>query len=389
MKEKIQLVKDTIERDDIDALIEWLKTYPRLTKGDLTVEYEKKWSEWLGVKHTVFVNSGSSALLMMLQAIKEKEELRNNKIVIPQIAWSTDLSSAMILDYEPILCDINMENLSVSIEDLDTIFIKHKPAALMLVSVLGLSPYMDDIIDLCEQHGVILLEDVCESQGTKFGDKKLGTFGKMSAFSTYFGHSMSTIEGGMVCTDDDEYYNLLLQLRSHGWDRDLDQESQMDLRDEWQVDNFNALYTFYVPSFNLRATDLQAFIGLRQLDKIDNWLKHRHVNFNYMKTAIKEMGLWIPEPTIDSWTASFCYPLILPTNEQRERVIKALIAEGIECRPLISGSMGTQPMYIKEYGELSTPNALEIDNRGIYIPNHPKLSITEITRMLETIKKAL
>ena len=389
MREKISLVKDTIEKDDIDALVEWLKTYPRLTKGELTEKYEEKWSKWLGCEYSVFVNSGSSALLMMLQAIKTLYPLKNNKIVVPQLAWATDLSSAMILNFEPILCDINLENLSVSLEDLEAIFIEQEPSALMLVSALGLSPYMDEIVRLCEKHDVILLEDVCESQGTKFNDQKLGTFGLMSSFSTYFGHSMSTIEGGMVCTNDKEIYNTLLQLRSHGWDRDLDHESQLDFRNKWAVDDFNALYTFYIPAFNLRSTDLQAFIGLRQLDKIDEWLYLRNINFNYLTQYIGELNLWTPSPAKESFTASFCYPLILENRDQKEKVVKALQENNIECRPLISGSMGMQPMFINAYGEYSTPNSTKIDNCGIYIPNHPKLTPEEIVFMVDTIKSAL
>jgi CDP-6-deoxy-D-xylo-4-hexulose-3-dehydrase len=264
---------------------------------------------------------------------------------------------------------------------------EEKPAALMLVSVLGLSPQMNAIKFLCDKYEVVLLEDNCESQGTTFDGKKLGNFGLMSAFSTYFGHSMSTIEGGMVCTNNKEYYDLLLQLRSHGWDRDLDKDKQQEVRDENGINDFNAFYTFYVPAFNLRSTDLQAFLGLRQLDKIDGWLEQRNENFHYIKSKIEELGLWTPIEAENSWTASFCYPMIFKTKEQKDRVVNAMIKEGVECRPLISGSMGSQPMYTKKYGEFITPNVSEIDSKGMYMPNHPKLTMEEINKMISIIKE--
>ena len=262
---KITLVKDTIDKDDIDNLIEWLKTYPRLTKGEQTIIFEKMWSEWMGCKYSVFVNSGSSANLLMLYALLELYQLRNKKIVVPSLAWATDLAPVMQLGFEPIIADVNLNNLAVDTKHLEKLFEEKKPAAMILVSVLGLSPEMDKIIELCKKHGVILLEDNCESQGTMYNGIKLGNFGLMSSFSTYFGHLMSTIEGGMICTNDKAVYDMLKMLRSHGWDRDLDSEKQQELRKEWGVDDFSALYTFYVPGFNVRSTDLQAVIDRKSV----------------------------------------------------------------------------------------------------------------------------
>ena len=250
--EKITLVKDTVDNEDIDNLIEWLKTYPRLTKSEKTIEFERLWSEWIGCKYSVFVNSGSSANLLMLYALLELYKLRNKKVVVPALAWATDLAPVMQLGLEPILVDCDPSNLSIDIEHLEAIFLEHNPSAVILVSVLGLCPRIDAIVNLCKKHGVILLEDNCESQGTKFNGIKLGNFGLMSSFSTYFGHTMSTIEGGMISTNDKAVYDMLKQLRSHGWDRDLDKDRQNELRKEWGIDDFSALYTFYTPGFNVR-----------------------------------------------------------------------------------------------------------------------------------------
>ena len=213
----INLVNDTINKKDIDRLIGWLKTYPRLTKGPVTKQVEDKWSKWIGRKYSVFCNSGSSANLLMLLALMEMGRLnKDDSVVVPALAWATDLSPVMQLGLNPIICDVNLEDLSVDLHQLEQIFINDRPKALMLVSVLGLVPKMDKIVNLCEKHGVILLEDTCESMGSKFEDKNLGTFGCMSSFSTYFGHHISTIEGGFISTDDKEVYDVLVAVRSHG-----------------------------------------------------------------------------------------------------------------------------------------------------------------------------
>ena len=829
--EKIDLVKNTIDNEDIDSLIEWLKTYPRLTKGPATIEFEDAWSKWIGCKYSVFVNSGSSAILLMLCSLLELYKLRNKKIVVPALCWSTDLAPVMQLGFEPILVDCNLSNLSVDIEALEKIFLSEKPAAMILVSVLGLCPQMDEIVELCKKHGVILLEDNCESQGTKFNGVKLGNFGLMSSYSTYFGHTMSctkntpipytdntgqfkidsienvyeqynkspqdiqvlsfnsfdknvylkspseiikhklgdkkilkltlknnreveitedhsvfkfnlgiptaiegynlkigdkiivphnlprvlkennildftyfcrkykntffvknynlidyenykpkwgtkdykqkenykkrnvlpldlathdldklniafkntpknkyipgtykitpefcrligyfiaegsykkksglcfsfnaketqyikevlkyvkdifnidgytstkenatqvlfdsttlqfffekflnikrgalnkripdfiwhtskenqleflygfylgdgtqdetriefasaskklindvaylssfldlqgslgikvkpsektiyhnknisksngifnyrlynvdfedaklnikfknrhtalicdneihgnlqeleikkieyidnreheyvydfsvpdyenfiggwqpiclhnsTIEGGMISTNDKSVYDMLKMIRSHGWDRDLDKEKQTELRNEWNVDNFSSLYTFYVPGFNVRSTDLQAVIGIRQLQKVDDMISNRNRNFQIFKEKLSP-HTWFPLEVEGSYTASFCIPVIANSPEQKMEIVKELIEKNVECRPLICGSMGTQPFYIKKYGRVELPNVTKIDECGLYIPNHPNLTEEEINRMCDCIIK--
>ena len=209
----IPLQRDTINNADIDRLIEWLKTYPRLTKGNVTLEFEKKWSKWLGTKYSVFVNSGSSANLLMLYALIISGRMKNNKVVIPGLCWATDLAPILQLNLEPILCDIDLGTLSIDLEELEKTFIEENPSTLLLVSILGFSPRMNEIIELCKKYDVILLEDNCESLGTEYEGKKLGNFGLMTSFSTYFGHHISTIEGGVVSTNDDEMNDLLLSIR--------------------------------------------------------------------------------------------------------------------------------------------------------------------------------
>ena len=383
---KIDLIQDTIDNIDIDNLIEWLKEYPRLTKGPKTLEFESKWSKWLGTKYSVFVNSGSSANLLMLYALKILNKMKNNKVCVPALCWATDLSPVIQFDMNPLLIDCNLDNLSIDLNHLEEVFKVESPSVLILVSVLGLSPDMDLITNLCKKYDVILIEDNCESQGTKFKGVKLGNFGLMSSFSTYFGHTMSTIEGGVITTNDEEMYHTLLQLRSHGWDRDLPESKQKELRKEWEVSDFSALYTFYIPGFNLRSTDLQAQLGIQQLDKVDGMINNRFQNFLYYKSKL-ENKTWFPKTFSDEFTSNFAIPFITKTAEDKEKLIKELDSNNIVCRPLISGSMGIQPFYKKLYGENKLPNCSIIDEKGVYVPNHDKMTKEDIDRVCDILLK--
>jgi len=380
----IPLQRDTINDADIDRLIEWLKTYPRLTKGKVTLEFEQKWAKWLGTKYSVFVNSGSSANLLMLYALIISGRMKNNKVVLPGLCWATDLAPILQLNLEPILCDVDLETLAVDLDELEKIFIEEKPSTLLLVSILGFSPKMNEILELCKKYDVILLEDNCESLGTEYDNKKLGGFGLMSSFSTYFGHHISTIEGGIVSTNDDEMNDLLLSIRSHGWDRDLSVEKQKELREKNNISDFDAFYTFYYPGFNLRSTDLQSYIGLGQLEKLDFIIEKRFENYKKFHSEIKN-DFWKPS-MVGSLTSNFCVPIIHPN---KDKIIEKLIENGIECRPLVCGSMGRQPFYTERYGVKELKNCDLIDSLGIYVPNNHSLSDEELQFIINTINEQL
>ncbi len=372
----IKLVSDTIDRNDINNLIKWLSQdqIPQLTKGKLTLELEQKWAKKLGTKFSVFVNSGSSAILLSLAALLQSKRLRNKKIVVPGLSWATDLSSPMILGMEPILCDCNMEDLSCDLNHLEKIFREENPSVLILVSPLGLVPQMDEIVTMCEKYDVILFEDVCESMGSKYKDRFLGTFGLASFFSLYFGHHISTIEGGFINTNDEDFYHLLLMMRNHGWDRDLPRAKQTELRKKFNVDNFDSLYNFYVPGFNLRSTDLQAFIGITAIDKLDEFSKKRNVNFKLYLDLIEENCLNISEKG-DDFVSNLAFPIL---TSKRESIINNLVQNNIELRPLIAGDMSQKPMWFNVYGKIDLPNCKKINEKGFYLPNHQDLSIDDI-----------
>jgi len=381
----IKLVSDTINREDINSLIEWLSQdeIPKLTKGKLTLELEKKWAEKVGTKYSVYVNSGSSAILLALAAILESGKLKNKKIIIPGLSWATDVSSPMLLGMEPIMCDCNLEDLSCDLNHLEELFITHNPSSMILVSPLGLVPNMEKIMSLCEKYNVILFEDVCESMGSKYQGKYLGSFGFASFFSMYFGHHLSTIEGGFINTNDEDFYYLLLMMRSHGWDRDLPTEKQEELRLKYGVSKFDSLYNFYVPGFNLRSTDLQAFIGIRAIDKLDKYSILRNNNFKRYNELIKVNELNLSQKEGD-FVSNFALPIV---SKNKKKIVDRLTSEGVEVRPLIAGDMSKKPMWYEKYGKVNLPNCEKINEFGFYIPNHQDLTENQIKFITDIINE--
>ena len=383
MTEKINLVKDTIDFNDVKRLITWLETNPRLTKGDLTLEFEKKWSEWLGVKYSVFVNSGSSANLAAIYSLLLSGKLKNNKIVVPAVSWVTTVTPTIQLGMEPIMCDCNIDNLGLDINHLKEIIKNNNPSVIILVHVLGIPNHMDEILKLCKENDILLIEDTCESIGSKYNDKLLGTLGDLSTFSFYFGHHMSTIEGGMISTNDEDLYHILLSIRSHGWDRDLPKEKQNSLREKYGVDKFRSLYTFYYPGFNLRSTDLQAYIGLGQLEKLDMIVENRNKNFIRYKNEIKNT-FWNVSPPEGSFISNFSFPII---TKNIKELTEQLITNNIECRPLICGSINEHPFWYERYGKQNLPNSKLVHNYGLYLPNNHQMTDEEISKVIEVVNK--
>lgn len=380
----IKLVEDTVSKKDISALCKWLKTNPRLTKGDLTLELEKKFAELIGTKYSVFVNSGSSANLIMMYMLKVAG---HTNVVIPAICWATDLAPAIQFDMNVHICDCNLDNLSVDYKALETIFIEKRPTALLLVSVLGMAPNRAAIQYLCDKYKVAVIEDNCESLLTMIekSDTYLGGFTPtlMSSFSTFYGHHMSTIEGGFITTNDRFLYNALLMMRAHGWSRDLSEEDRKTLRNEYNISEWQEKYTFYIEGFNFRNTEISAFLGLRQLETIKGNIAKRIENSSYFYSKVKTS--WKPETL-----PTFSLPLILDSSQQRLDLIKLLDDNQIENRPLIAGNIARQPVYesFLKGGETYS-NADIIHDRGMYIPNHHKLLKKDLNLMIRLVNKCL
>jgi len=280
------------------------------------------------------------------------------------------------------MCDCNLQNLGLDVEHLKQIVKEHNPSIVVTVNVLGFANDYEQILEICKDNDIILLEDSCESIGTVYDNKKTGNFGQISTFSYYFGHHMSTIEGGMVCSDDEELADICISIRSHGWDRDLSDEKKKLLRNKNNINNFKSLYTFYYPGFNVRSTDLQAFLGVNQLNKIDSIVERREQIFNLYNNNInldKRMIL-----NNHQKVSNFAYPVI---DKNINVIVEKLFENNIETRPLICGSMGKQPYWIERYGDTNLKNANLINEFGIYLPNNPYMTDENVLEVVEIINK--
>jgi CDP-4-dehydro-6-deoxyglucose reductase, E1 len=376
-KIKYFLAEDTIDHDDVNALIEWLKTYPRLTKSKLTVEFEKKWSTWLGRKYSVFNNSGSSANLLMYYALLLSGRLKNKKVIVPSVGWVTTIAPAIQFGFEPIMCEADPDTFGLDLAHLEKLLIEHEPSTVMFVQVLGVPNQMDALLALKKKYGFILLEDACAAMGSTYRGKNVGTFGDMASFSFYFGHQISTIEGGMVSTDDKELNDILLILRSHGWDKDLDSETQKNLRAKYKIDDFHSPFVFYEPGFNLRSTDLNALLGIRQVDKMEWLVKRRNENHALYKKIFGNR-FYFQKYDTDSTICSIHFGMLAKDIEERKKIVSALDREGIETRIFSAGNLGLHPFWVNRYGVASFPMADRIHYTGLFLPNNPSLSPKDI-----------
>lgn len=379
----IRLAENTITHEELLALSEWIPNSPQLTKGPLVIEFEKKFASFTGTKHCVMVNSGSSANLLMAYSLLEGNYLKNKKVVVPAISWITTLSPFLQFGFDVLLCDSNNVNLGLDTQKLEEIFIKEKPALLILVHVLAHLNDMEEINRLCEKYDVLLIEDACEALGTSdiYG-KKAGNLSLAGSFSFYYGHHISTIEGGAVTTNDTKLYNLMLSIRSHGWSRDVDSNFKDQWKKEFNIDDVREFYTFYYPGFNLRSTDLNAFIGISQLDKMDEIIKVRENNFNFYNKYLE--GKYWKQESKFSKLSSFAYGTIV---ENRMEVFNHLKKNNIEVRPLICGSMGKQPFWIKKFGHTPLEVADVIHDYGLYLPNHLYLDEEKIKFVCDKFKE--
>jgi len=378
MKEiKYYLAEDTIDKQDISALIDWLKTNPRLTKGPLTPIFEKKWSDWLGRKYSVFCNSGSSANLLMYYALLLSGVLKNKKVIVPSVGWVTTIAPAIQLGFEPIMCEADKETFGLDLKHLEELLQKHNPSTVIAVQVLGVPHKMEELMALKEKYGFILLEDACAAMGSSYKDKNVGTFGDMSSFSLYFGHQISTIEGGLVSTNNKIFNDLLLMLRSHGWSKDLDKEAHDELVKKYNVDDFHTPFVFYEPGFNFRSTDLNAFLGIRQVDKMEWLIKRRSENHALYKKLL-EGHLYFQKAPDDSVICSISFGALAKDMEERRKIVKALEDNGIETRIFSAGNLGLHPFWVNRYGKASFPMADKIHYCGFFLPNNPSLKLEDI-----------
>ena len=384
------LMENNITRDDLNTLIEYLSNEdPKLTQGPKVLEFENKWSEWLGVKHSVYVNSGSSANLITMAVVREL--YGSGEIIVPPLTWVSDIAACLQNGFEPIFADIDPKTLALNVDRVVE-KISQKTKAVFLTHVQGFNGLTDRMLAELEKRGIPLIEDVCESHGALFRQKKLGTFGIMSNFSFYFAHHMSTIEGGMICTDNEEIYQLLRMFRSHGMVRE---SSSNAIQEKYarETNSLNPDFIFAFPAYNVRGTELGAVIGLSQLERLDNNNRKRVRNNELFLNALDSQRFRTDFDLRGSCNYAFNVILNEPSFRLRDDVELALNQNGIEHR---RGSAGggnqiRQP-YLKEYIDYgsweSFPEVEHVHHFGWYIGNFPSLERKTILNIADVLNNA-
>ena len=383
----LPLMEDNIDREDVNSLVNFLNQtpIPKLTNGPKVVEFENAWGQWLGTKYNLMVNSGASANELTILALNELYE--DGEVILPPLTWISDISSVIFSEFTPVFCDINLKNLSFDLEKLKKL-ITPKTRAIFLTHVLGINGLTDELLNICKEKNIHLIEDVCESHGTTFKGKKAGSYGFVSNFSFYFAHHMSTIEGGMICTDNEQFYQICRALRSHGMIREMTNES---MRNEIINKNpdLNKDFIFLRPSHNFRSTELNAVLGLSQLKKLDKNNNNRIENYNYFMSKLNP-SKYITDLELEG-QCNYAFTVILkdPSYVTRINVELRLKESGIEFRRGMSGGGNQlrQP-YIKKHFNINYDDFKVVDhvhNFSWYIGNYPGLQRDKIDTLLNVL----
>ncbi|TSA33644.1 MAG: DegT/DnrJ/EryC1/StrS family aminotransferase [Opitutales bacterium] len=380
-KRAVKLADNTISAEEIRALAGWLQEDHQLTKGPLTRQFEAEFAAYSGTKYSIMVNSGSSANLLMAYSLLEAGYLKNKKVIVPAVSWITTLSPFIQLGFDCFLCDSDADDLGVDLNHLEALLKKEQPALLILVHILGHPNKMEAIQRLCEQYGCRVIEDACEALGSEYAGQKTGALSLAGSFSFYYGHHISTIEGGAITTSDGKLYSVMLSIRSHGWSRDVPEADRIAWRKEHDIDEFREFYSFYYPGYNLRSSDLNAFLGRGQLQRLPDIAKTRERNFELYRKALPDF--W-SQRSERSFVSSFAYGTFV---KNRLAVFHHLKANGIECRPLVCGSMGRQPFWIKRYGVMHLTVADRVHDFGLYLPNHANITPDDISHVAHCFKE--
>ncbi len=389
----IKLMKNSFynEENTKAALVDFITKSDRFSMGDQCATFEKNFANWQGRRHAIFVMNGSMANLVLIQAMMNKGILSpGDKIGFSAVTWSTNVMPIIQLGLTPVPIDCELGTLNVSSKQLLATISSEPIKALFITNALGFADDLDKIAEICEAHNIILIEDNCESLGSEIKNQKLGNFGLASTFSTFVGHHMSTIEGGLVCTDDDELYAHLVMCRAHGWDRNLTPAQQKTIRANAKVDDFFATYTFHELAFNARPTEIQGFLGNTQLQYLDEIISKRERNFTSFLSALPLDKIYPLRSEHMSLISNFAMPIICKDKEVFKKYTDKFHAADIEIRPVIAGNMVQQPFYRKHISKsYNLPNADHIHDCGFYFGNHPDLTEEEISTLVETISSPL
>jgi hypothetical protein len=390
----IRLIKSTFynEQDTKNKLVDFVQKAEILSFGQECIKFEEAFANWQGREHCMFVNSGSSANLAIIQALLNLGRIkRGDKVGFSALTWSTNAMPLIELGLEVVPVDVELNTLNVSSSTLKKVLEKTDIKMMFITNLLGFCDDIDEIKRICDEKNIILVEDNCESLGTVYKGKKLGNYGLASTFSFYVGHHMSTIEGGAICTDDEELATMVRLVRAHGWDRNLAEKHQQEIRTKHNVNSsFYSRYTFYDLGYNLRPTEINGFIGNTQIPYLDEIVRIRQETFlHFAEEIYKRSDLFYPIKHDHLDVASnFAVPVICKSQEIRDRLVAE--CDGIvELRPIVGGDMTKQPFFTKYESStvLENSNAGLIHEQGLYFGNNPELTKEEISKILDIFAK--
>lgn len=382
----IKLIKCSFykEQETKTALADFIMKTEMFSMGKECKKYEEAFAKKQNRKYGVFVSSGSMANLVLLQVLLNKGLIKTgDKIGVSALTWATNIMPVIQLGLQPVVIDCEIANLNVSSNELKKVLEKHSLKALFITHVLGFAADISNIAKLCEENDILLLEDTCESLGSKVDNKLLGNFGIAGTFSSYVGHHFSTIEGGMICVDDNELYEALVMARAHGWDRNLSALRQKEMRKQHNIDDFFDKYTFYDLAYNARPTEIQGFIGNFTIPYWNEIIGRREENFKKFHAAtLKNEGIISLELGHMDLVSNFSMPLIFKTKELFNSYRAKFEKNNVEIRPIIAGDM-TQQLFFRKYVSVYDPcqNARFVHENGFYFGNNPDLTEEEVEKL--------
>ncbi len=374
MSVRFPLATSTWDQAEHDAMQRVIAS-DRYTMGPEVAEFERRFADYFGTKFAVMVNSGSSANLIMAAALTytTNPDLKLNpgdEVIVPAVSWSTTYYPLHQYGLKMVFVDIDPDTLNYDLDALAEA-VTERTRALMVVNLLGNPNDFDAIAKITEGRAIVMIEDNCESMGATLGGKHCGTFGVMGSFSTFFSHHISTMEGGVVVTDDEELYHVMLSLRAHGWTRNLPDENHVT--GTKSADPFDESFRFVLPGYNLRPLEMSGALGIQQVAKLDGLIAGRRRNGAAFVEAMQDHETFRIQREVgqSSW---FGFSLILrpEVTHSRADVVRALEAAGFECRPIVAGNFARKEIMkhfnYEIHGDL--PHADYLDKRGLFVGNH-------------------
>ena len=379
-----KLQENVLNEEDIEVLVDFIRHTKRFTQFEKVKEFEQEYSWWLGTKYCVYVNSGSSANLLLIAALKELYQWKlNDEVIVPAVTWVTNISPVMQCGLKPVFVDINLKDLSFDYDKLESA-ITSKTKAIFVTHLIGFPADIKKIRNIIGDRDILILEDCCESHGATIDGIKIGNFGIGNTFSFYWGHHITSVEGGVVCTNNEDLYKLVVLKRSHGLARELPTRYHKELKSTYPDINFDFL--FLTDGYNFRNTEFNAVLGQHQIQRLDEFIKIR--NNNYYKF------LKICEPCEDELilfriegTSSFSLPFLFRHRERMKDFFKLLGENHIESRPIISGNLLRQPFLKQYYSPDDFPNADLLHSNGCYIGNNQFVDDVRLSRLEQIMRE--